>query len=122
MKNILLALAASAAAIVGVVAPAAAQDATKVCFVHVGSKTDGGWTQAHDIGRQQLQEHFGDKIETPYLENVPEGPDAERAIERMARSGCALVFTTSFGYMEPTLRAARDRGAELGGLAGTNRG
>ncbi|MBC2775720.1 BMP family ABC transporter substrate-binding protein [Rhizobium sp. AQ_MP] len=106
MKNILLALAASAAAIVGVAAPAAAQDKTKVCFVHVGSKTDGGWTQAHDIGRQQLQEHFGDKIETPYLENVPEGPDAERAIERMARSGCALVFTTSFGFMDATLKVA----------------
>ncbi|MFN3363905.1 BMP family ABC transporter substrate-binding protein [Allorhizobium sp. NPDC080224] len=106
MKTILLALAASAAAIVGVAAPAAAQDKTKVCFVHVGSKTDGGWTQAHDIGRQQLQEHFGDKIETPYLENVPEGPDAERAIERMARSGCALVFTTSFGFMDATLKVA----------------
>ena len=106
MKNILLALAASAAAIVGVAAPAAAQDKTKVCFVHVGSKTDGGWTQAHDIGRQQLQEHFGDKIETPYLENVPEGPDAERAIERMARSGCAMVFTTSFGFMDATLKVA----------------
>lgn len=106
MKNILLALAASAAAIVGVAAPAAAQDKTKVCFVHVGSKTDGGWTQAHDIGRQQLQEHFGDKIETPYLENVPEGPDAERAIERMARSGCALVYTTSFGFMDATLKVA----------------
>ncbi|EKF57987.1 basic membrane lipoprotein [Agrobacterium albertimagni AOL15] len=106
MKTILLALAASAAAVVGVAAPAAAQDKTKVCFVHVGSKTDGGWTQAHDIGRQQLQEHFGDKIETPYLENVPEGPDAERAIERMARSGCALVFTTSFGFMDATLKVA----------------
>lgn len=106
MKNFLLALAASAAAIVGIVAPAAAQDKTKVCFVHVGSKTDGGWTQAHDIGRQQLQEHFGDKIETPYLENVPEGPDAERAIERMARSGCAIVFTTSFGFMDATLKVA----------------
>jgi basic membrane protein A len=106
MKNILLALAASAAAIVGVVAPAAAQDKTKICFVHVGSKTDGGWTQAHDIGRQELQAHFGDKIETPYLENVPEGPDAERAIERMARSGCALVYTTSFGFMDATLKVA----------------
>ncbi len=106
MKNFLLALAASAAAIVGVAAPAAAQDKTKVCFVHVGSKTHGGWTQAHDIGRQQLQEHFGDKIETPYLENVPEGPDAERAIERMARSGCAIVFTTSFGFMDATLKVA----------------
>ncbi|SIQ92126.1 nucleoside-binding protein [Rhizobium sp. RU33A] len=106
MKNILLALAASAAAIVAVAAPAAAQDKTKICFVHVGSKTDGGWTQAHDIGRQELQAHFGDKIETPYLENVPEGPDAERAIERMARSGCALVYTTSFGFMDATLKVA----------------
>lgn len=106
MKNILLALAASAAAIVGVAAPAAAQDKTKICFVHVGSKTDGGWTQAHDIGRQELQAHFGDKIETPYLENVPEGPDAERAIERMARSGCAMVYTTSFGFMDATLKVA----------------
>ncbi|THV13470.1 BMP family ABC transporter substrate-binding protein [Rhizobium rhizophilum] len=106
MKNILLALAASAAAIVGLAAPAAAQDKTKICFVHVGSKTDGGWTQAHDIGRQELQAHFGDKIETPYLENVPEGPDAERAIERMARSGCALVYTTSFGFMDATLKVA----------------
>ncbi len=106
MKTILLALAASAAAIVSVAAPAAAQDKTKACFVHVGSKTDGGWTQAHDIGRQKLQEHFGDKIETPYLENVPEGPDAERAIERMARSGCAIIFTTSFGFMDATLKVA----------------
>ncbi|KQW26994.1 DNA-binding protein [Rhizobium sp. Root274] len=106
MKNFLFALAASAAAIVGVAAPAAAQDKTKICFVYVGSKTDGGWTQAHELGRTTLQEHFGDKIETPYLENVPEGPDAERAIERMARSGCAVVFTTSFGFMDATLKVA----------------
>ncbi|MGR3626174.1 MAG: BMP family ABC transporter substrate-binding protein, partial [Limimaricola sp.] len=45
-------------------------------------------------------------IETAYIENVPEGPDAERAIERMARSGCTIVFTTSFGFMEPTLKVA----------------
>ena len=106
MKNFLLALATSAAAMIGVAAPAMAQEPTKICFVYVGSKTDGGWTQAHDIARQELQAHFGDKIETPFLENVPEGPDAERAIERMARSGCAMVFTTSFGFMDATLKVA----------------
>ncbi|MEW9615223.1 BMP family ABC transporter substrate-binding protein [Shinella sp. S4-D37] len=105
MKKIILALTASAA-VLGFAAAAAAQDKTKICFIYVGSKTDGGWTQAHDIGRQALQAEFGDKIETPFLENVPEGPDAERAIERMARSGCALVFTTSFGFMDATMKVA----------------
>jgi basic membrane protein A and related proteins len=105
MKKIILALATSAA-VLGIAAAANAQDKTKICFIYVGSKTDGGWTQAHDIGRQELQKHFGDKIETPFLENVPEGPDAERAIERMARSGCALVFTTSFGFMDATIKVA----------------
>lgn len=106
MKKVLLSLAASAALLVGVAATAEAADKTKVCFIYVGSKTDGGWTQAHDIGRQELEAALGDKIETPFLENVPEGPDAERAIERMARSGCALVFTTSFGFMDATLKVA----------------
>lgn len=105
MKKIILALATSAA-VLGFAAAAGAQDKTKICFIYVGSKTDGGWTQAHDIGRQALQAEFGDKIETPFLESVPEGPDAERAIERMARSGCALVFTTSFGFMDATIKVA----------------
>lgn len=104
MKKLILAL--STAAILSI-ASGAAQAATKVCFLYVGSKTDGGWTQAHDIGRQELQNHFGDKVETVFLENVPEGPDAERAIERFARSGCELIFTTSFGFMEPTLKVAK---------------
>lgn len=105
MKKLLLALATSAA-VLGFAASASAQDKTKICFIYVGSKTDGGWTQAHDLGRQALQAEFGDKIETPFLESVPEGPDAERAIERMARSGCALIFTTSFGFMDATVKVA----------------
>ncbi len=106
MKKMLLALATSAAVLGSFAAAAQAEDKTKVCFVYVGTTTDGGWTQAHDIGRQQLQAHFGDKIETPYLESVPEGPDAERAIERLARSDCKLIFTTSFGFMDATVKVA----------------
>ena len=104
MKKTLLAI--SAAMVLGLVT-GAAQAATKVCFVYVGSKTDGGWTQAHDIGRQELQDHFGDDVETLFLENVAEGPDAERAIERFARSGCELIFTTSFGFMDATIDVAK---------------
>ncbi len=106
MRKIALALAATAAALIGTVSTGQAADKTKICFIYVGSKTDGGWTQAHDIGRQQVEKELGDKVETAYLEKVPEGPDAERAIERMARSGCAMVFTTSFGFMDATLKVA----------------
>src|SRR5690606_32200623 len=54
----------------------------------------------------QLEEELGDTVETAYLESVPEGADAERAIERFARSGCDIIFTTSFGYMDPTNKVA----------------
>lgn len=78
----------------------------KACFVYVGSKTDGGWTQAHDIGRMEAEEHFGGKVETTFVENIPE-QDSDRAIERLARSKCDIIFTTSFGFMDPTLKVAK---------------
>jgi basic membrane protein A and related proteins len=104
MKKILTGVAAAAFLLSG--GAAYAQEKAKVCFLYVGSKTDGGWTQAHDLGRQQLEKALGDKVETQFVENVPEGPDAERALERFARSGCKLVFATSFGFMDPTVKIA----------------
>lgn len=85
---------------------AGAQDKLKVCFVYVGPHNDGGYSEGHDKGRIYLEEKLGDKVETQYVENVAEGPDAERAIERLARSGCELIFTTSFGFMDPTIKVA----------------
>ena len=105
MKKTILALTATAA-MLGFATTTHAADKLKVCFLYVGSKTDGGYTQAHDLGRQQVDKELGDKVETQYLENVAEGPDAERAIERFARSGCGLVFTTSFGFMDQTVKVA----------------
>jgi simple sugar transport system substrate-binding protein len=105
MKKLLLGLTAAALA-ASVAMPASAQEKTKACFVYIGSKTDGGYSQAHDLGRQQVDKELGDKVETAFVENVPEGPDAQRAIERLARSGCAIVFATSFGFMDQTVAAA----------------
>ena len=79
---------------------------TKVGFVYVGPTNDGGWTQAHDKGRLALEEALGDKVETMFVESVPEGPDSERVMTQMALSGADLIFTTSFGYMDPTLNVA----------------
>lgn len=107
MKKLLLSLAASA--VVGLVAggPALAQmDKVKACFVYVGPIGDFGWSYQHHQGLLDVEKALGDKVETAYLESVPEGADAERAIERFARSGCNIIFTTSFGYMDATNKVA----------------
>ena len=104
MKKLIAGLAA--ATLLASMGAAFAQEKSKICFLYVGSKTDGGWTQAHELGRTELEKALGDKIETQFVENVPEGPDAERALERFARSGCNLVFATSFGFMDPTVKIA----------------
>jgi simple sugar transport system substrate-binding protein len=86
---------------------ALAADKLKVGFVYLGPVGDFGWTYQHEVGRRELVKAFGDKIETTFLENVNEGPDSERAIEQLARSGHKLIFTTSFGYMDPTVKVAK---------------
>jgi len=99
--------AVGAAAILAFAASGAgAADKLKACFVYVGPHNDGGYSQQHDMGRQQVDKELGDKVETSFVENVAEGPDAERAIERLARGGCKIIFTTSFGFMDPTIKIA----------------
>ena len=88
-------------------AAASAADKLKVGFIYLGPIGDFGWTYQHEVGRQEMVKDLGDKIETTYLENVSEGPDAERSIEQLARTGHKLIFTTSFGYMDPTLKVAK---------------
>jgi basic membrane protein A len=82
--------------------PAIEEGKTNVAFVYVGPIGDGGWTYAHNEGRKYLEAQLGDTVNTAYLESVPEGADAERVIRNLARQGFDVIFTTSFGYMDPT--------------------
>ena len=123
-KRALLKLAAittvAAAALVGcgkkeeAAAPAAAPavaakaEPLKIAFAYVGPVGDGGWTFAHDNARKALEKEFGDKIQTSFVENVPESADAERVIRDMAGQGNKLIFGTTFGYMETMLKVAPD--------------
>jgi basic membrane protein A and related proteins len=96
-KLIFTTLAASGILLAGLTA---AEAVTKACYIYVGPIGDFGWSYQHDQGRLDVEEAMGDEVETSYLESVPEGPDAERALERLARSGCDIIFATSFGYMD----------------------
>jgi basic membrane protein A and related proteins len=110
-KNLAAALAA--ACCFSLLSPTAAQaqkpaDPLKVGFVYVAPITEAGWVRQHEEGRKAVQVALGEGVKTTFVENVPEGADAERVIRDLAQQGHKLIFTPSFGYMEPTLKVARD--------------
>ncbi len=115
MKKIALSLSAlvSLTLASGTVSPALAQTPAatapggklQACFVYIGPANDGGWTYAHDQARR-LAEKARPWLSTRYVESVPEG-QAMPVLDRLARGGCQVIFTTSFGYMDQTAEAAK---------------
>jgi basic membrane protein A and related proteins len=104
-KNLAAALAAAC-----FFSPVSAQSTTpvKAAFVYVAPLTDAGWVRQHDQGRLAVEAALPGQVRTTYVENVAEGPDAERVIRDLAMQGNQIIFTPSFGYMEPTLKVARE--------------
>jgi simple sugar transport system substrate-binding protein len=80
----------------------------KVGFVYVSPVGDAGWTAQHNAGRLEMEKALGDKVKTSFVEKVPEGADAERVIRDLAQQGNRLIFTTSFGFMNPTIKVAQE--------------
>ncbi|BEU95901.1 BMP family ABC transporter substrate-binding protein [Acidovorax sp. DW039] len=89
-------------------APAAKFEPLKAGFVYVSPITEAGWTRQHEEGRKAVEAALGSQVKTTYVENVAEGADAERVIRDLAATGHQIIFTPSFGYMEPTLKVAQD--------------
>ena len=80
----------------------------KVGFVYVSPVGDAGWTAQHDAGRREMEQALAGKVVTTFVEKVPEGADAERVIRDLAAQGNRLIFTTSFGFMNPTIKVAEE--------------
>ena len=107
MKKFMIAAAALGLAIGAALTGASAQEKLKVGFIYVGPIGDMGWSYQHEVGRKAIEEAYKGKIDTSYLENVNEGPDAERSIEQLVRAGNKLIYTTSFGFMDATAKVAK---------------
>ncbi|MDA7425215.1 BMP family ABC transporter substrate-binding protein [Thalassococcus lentus] len=101
-RTLLTTTAAATAMALSLGSAALAEAEVTAGFIYIGPPGDGGWTYEHDQARQKMEAHFDGKVKTVYQENVPESADAERAITQMALSGADIIFTTSFGYMDPT--------------------
>ena len=80
----------------------------KVGFVFVSPVGDAGWTSQHNLGRLAMEKALGDRVQTSFVEKVAEGADAERVIRDLAQQGNTLIFTTSFGFMNPTIKVAEE--------------
>lgn len=107
MKKWNLAIAAAVFGLAAATSSANAADKLKVGFIYVGPIGDHGWSYQHNRARLEMQKALGEKVETTYLENVPESADAERVLERLVRSGHKLIFATSFGYMDSVIKVAK---------------
>jgi basic membrane protein A and related proteins len=83
------------------------QQPLKVGFVCVGPVNDWGWNYAHDLGRKFLESKMHGKVATTMVENIPESAEAERVMEKMIAQGNRLIFSTSYGYLEPAERVAK---------------
>jgi len=107
-KNLAAALAAACFFLPAFSQTAPKADPLKIGFVYVAPITDAGWVRQHENGRKTVEAALAGKAKTTYVENVSEGADAERVIRDLAQQGNKLIFTPSFGYMEPTMKVARD--------------
>ena len=87
-------------------APAPAEGDLEVAFVYVAPIGDLGWTYSHEQGRLAVEALDG--VTTSFIENVPEGPDAERVIRDFASGGADIIITTSFGFMNQTIAVASE--------------
>ena len=111
-RELALSAAALASSVVLAALPAVARAQAQgaplaVAFVYVGPIADAGWTTQHDRGRLQMEQALAGRVRTAYVEKVAEGADADRVIRDLAAQGNRLIFTTSFGYMDPPIRVAR---------------
>lgn len=108
-RKSLTALAVGGVAALGLATSVMAADPLKVGFIYVGPTGDHGWSYEHDQARLKMEEALDGQVETTFVESVPEGADAQRVIDKLATTGHGLIFTTSFGYMNPTLKVAKRR-------------
>ncbi|HXQ86418.1 MAG TPA: BMP family ABC transporter substrate-binding protein, partial [Gaiella sp.] len=101
---------ALAALVAAATAPARTSAPTapiKAAWIYVGPHNDGGWSQAHDMGRLYVQKKLGKNVVTTFKESVPEGPQASQVIDSLVRDGNKIIFATSFGYMDAMAAAAK---------------
>lgn len=81
----------------------------QAAWVYMSVVPPAGWTRQHDQARLQAERALGGRVQTSAVPDVPENAaDAERVLRDLARQGKRVIFTTSFGYMQPVMKVAAE--------------
>ncbi len=94
-----LTAAAMTLAVSGAGSAASASTPYKVAWIYVGPHNDGGWSQAHEQGRQYVQKMLGSKVQTTYKENIAVGAQFAQTVQSLVAQGYKMIFATSYGYL-----------------------
>ncbi|SEN27096.1 nucleoside-binding protein [Paracoccus alcaliphilus] len=86
---------------------AATAEPVLIGLIYPTPVADVGWAKQLDLGREAVEEAFGDRVTTRVVENIPEGPDASRVVNQLVADGAKFVVLGSFGYMNDGLRLAQ---------------
>jgi basic membrane protein A len=105
LAALLLTTAAVVALVVATAGTAKRSDVFKVAWIYVGPHNDGGWSQAHDAGRQYVQKMLGSKVQTTYKENIAVGPQLQQTVQSLVQQGYKMIFGTSYGFFDKKLAA-----------------
>jgi basic membrane protein A len=109
LAALLLTIATVAVALVAATAGSAKRtDVFKVAWIYVGPHNDGGWSQAHDLGRQYVQKALGSKVQTTYKESIAccgVGSQFDQTVNSLQQQGYKMIFATSYGYVTKQLAA-----------------
>lgn len=109
-----LALLACAAAFTGAAVFSASASAAgvtidgepKAAFIYFSQKNDGGWSEAHERGRQATAKALGMNI--AYVESVEETAEAVRqVVDLYLGRGFNIIVGTSYGFGAGLLEAAK---------------
>lgn len=102
-----LVIAAAAAVLALGTSPGSAKTtaAYKVAWIYVGPHNDGGWSQAHDVGRLAVQKALGSKVQTTYKENIAPGSQFNQTVSSLHAQGYKMIFATSYGMVTKQVAA-----------------
>lgn len=68
---------------------------------------DVGWGHALAAGLEPIKAAYGDKVKVTILENIQEGPDADRIMNKTVADGNKFLIAGSFGYQNGAMQIAR---------------
>jgi basic membrane lipoprotein Med (substrate-binding protein (PBP1-ABC) superfamily) len=78
----------------------------KIAFIYAASTQDGGWNESIDNARKLVEKELGMPI--AIAESIPEEETALRnAIDLFVKRGFNIIVTTSYGYSDGVLEAAK---------------